>query len=458
MLAIYIIVALFIAFIWIDYFRRIDIFEKEKWYYYLVVFALGASSVLVVFSISWIMEHFNALQLNGDFWNDFFFCVINIGMVEEFAKSLPFVVIFIFFRRLLNEPLDYLIVFCVSALGFSATENVLYFNNYGSEIIIGRSALAAVGHMFDTALVAYGVILSVYRFRNFGALLIPAFFILAALSHGFYDFWLIYTGVEASGWLVTFIYFMITLSWFSTILNNALNHSPFFTYKKNIKGNKLGITIYAYYIAVFVAQFFMIWYQRSLYFAGKALIGNFLMSIVILVIVFRLSRFKLIKNYWHKFRIESPVSLVLKADGETHLGFKGESSSESEMNMYIEEYLRIKPLSTKHGGLLQPATAYISGKGFTKRLDAVYKIKVFTNDELSEYIDGFLLLKRGGLIFTQKHKRIFLLATFKGEEFEDLKYDRKDFNIIDWVVIDNSEIKDEGIEQEAKPTEDIDIV
>jgi RsiW-degrading membrane proteinase PrsW (M82 family) len=105
MLAIYIIVALFIAFIWIDYFRRIDIFEKEKWYYYLVIFALGAASVLIVDAFSWIMSHFNALELNDTFWNDFFFCVINIGMVEEFAKSVPFILIFIFFRRLLNEPL-----------------------------------------------------------------------------------------------------------------------------------------------------------------------------------------------------------------------------------------------------------------------------------------------------------------------------------------------------------------
>ncbi len=188
-----------------------------------------------------------------------------------------------------------MIVFCVSALGFAATENVLYFNHYGAHIIIGRSALAAVSHMFDSALVAYGVILSVYRFKNHSFFLIPGFFLLAALAHGFYDFWLIFTGVEASGWIVTFMYFMITLSWFSTILNNALNQSPFFTYKKNIKGNKLGMILYAYYIAVFVAQFFMIWYEKSLFSAGKALIGNLLMSIVILIIVFRLSRFKLIK-------------------------------------------------------------------------------------------------------------------------------------------------------------------
>jgi hypothetical protein len=93
-------------------------------------------------------------------------------------------------------------------------------------------------------------------------------------------------------------------------------------------------------------------------------------------------------------------------------------------------------MSTKHGGLTQIVTAYVSGKNFTKRLDSVFRVKVFTDDELSDYIDGFLLVKRNGMKFTQMHKRIFLLAKFNGEELEDFKYDRKDFSIIDWVVND----------------------
>jgi RsiW-degrading membrane proteinase PrsW (M82 family) len=441
MLAIYIIVALFIAFIWIDYFRRIDIFEKEKWYYYLVVFALGAASVLIVDAFSWIMSHFNALELNDTFWNDFFFCVINIGMVEEFAKSVPFILIFIFFRRLLNEPLDYLIVFCVSALGFAATENVLYFNHYGSQIIIGRSALSAVSHMFDSALVAYGVILSVYRYKNHAFFLIPAFFLLAALAHGFYDFWLIFAGFKTKGWIVTYLYFIVTLSWFSTILNNAQNQSPYFTYKKDIQSDKLGTRMFYYYLALIGVQFLLIWFQGSLQDAVLKLISSIFLLILIFIIVFRLSRFRFIKSYWHKFRIDSPFDVVKDINGVREFGFRGETTSESALNMYIEEYVILRPVSSGRGRLNEPVVAYITGKNFARNLDGFFKVKVFLDNELSDYFDAYLFLKSGGLTITKNKNRIFLLAAFEREDYVDFKFEVRDFSVIDWVVVEKDKIE-----------------
>ena len=226
MIILYSIIAIYIAWIWVDYYRLIDIYEMESLKYFILTFLLGCSSVLLVIGLNRYLND-SSFQLNGDFINDFVYCVFKIGVIEEFAKTVPFIIIYFLFKNQFNEPIDYLVFICISALGFSAAENIKYFYNHGPYIINSRAILSTVGHMFDTSLVAYGIIR--YRYRNTPITEILLYFFLAALSHGFYDFWLIYDGVSSFGWLITILYFLITISVFAVILNNALNNSTFFT-------------------------------------------------------------------------------------------------------------------------------------------------------------------------------------------------------------------------------------
>ncbi len=185
MIIAYTIIAIFIAWIWVDYYRLIDVFESEKLSYFILTFLLGASSVFIVLGINrYFLDQFN-FELNGEFVNDSFYSVFKVGVVEEFAKLVPFLILLAFFRKQLNEPIDYLAFICISALGFSAAENVMYFQKHGPDIITGRAILSTVGHMFDTALIGYGIMRYHFYSKKYGVFRLLAFFFLAALSHGF---------------------------------------------------------------------------------------------------------------------------------------------------------------------------------------------------------------------------------------------------------------------------------
>lgn len=436
MLLISIILSLLLAIIWIDYFRRINVFEKRKLSIYIIAFVLGAFSTLFVEAFNWIVSYYKVLALDQQFTNNFLFSLINVGMIEELAKSIPFLLIFLLFRKHFKEPLDYLLVFCISALGFSVVENTMYFYSNFSETLIVRAALASVGHVFYSALIAYGVILAVFKHKKHRFILIAAFYLLAAASHGFYDFWLFFMGGDSSGWVVSLLFFMFLVSTFSTILHNAINQSSYFTYKIDSSGIRLGFILFSYFILIYIAHFFTVWHETSLYLAGKVMINILFEGIIIIVIIFRLSRFKLIKNYWYKLSLELLPRFFSKQNDVGELRLRGESSSESAMNMKIEEFFRIKPIKLRTGGLPESSMAYITEKNFTKNLEGIFKVKVYTDDELGEYSENYIFLKNRGLKLTNNKNQIYLLASFDKGEFEDFKFQKSDFSIIDWVVVE----------------------
>lgn len=106
------------------------------------------------------------------------------------------------------------------------------------------------------------------------------------------------------------------------------------------------------------------------------------------------------------------------------------------MNMNIEEFFKIKPIKLRKGGLPESTLAYITEKNFTKNLESVFRLKVYTDDELGEYTENFIFLKRGGLKLTKSKNQIYLLASFDKSKFEDFKFSKNDFSIIDMVIVE----------------------
>ena len=122
---IYVAFAVYIAWIWVDYFRLIDIYEQENLKHFLLIFLLGGLSVFITFGLASITYEPFGISENGNPLNDLLFSIFCIGAIEEFSKLVPFLLILVFNRKLLNEPIDYVAFISVSALGFSAAENVL---------------------------------------------------------------------------------------------------------------------------------------------------------------------------------------------------------------------------------------------------------------------------------------------------------------------------------------------
>lgn len=440
MLLIYSLIAVFIAWIWVDYFRLIDLFHKEDLGKLLMMFVGGALSTLPVLGLDSLIGHLDFMNLNGNMFHDFMYCFLGIGLVEELAKILPVIVAYKFVQKNAPEPIDLLAFFCVSALGFSAAENVIYFFNKGPDLITGRAILATVSHMFNTALFTYGIIRYKYYFSNNNFFVILVYFILAALSHGFYDFWLLYD-FGPGGKFVTIFYFLITVSVFAIILNNAINNSAYFTYSKVIDSAKVSSRLLIYYGSVFLLQFLLLWNATSFIEAWADLFGSLIfIGFIVTVSVIRLSRFKLIRNRWHPIRIELPFTFdnspTLPGDGGSSFKIRGDSYNESFINAFYNEYFLLVPLSRDSPYLEEVRVAYIEEKIFLKGDDTFYLVRVYAN--LENAIAFSLLIKpklRGRSFIEDKYPIVALLKYDTEFDMNDNNKNLNDFEFLEWAYI-----------------------
>jgi RsiW-degrading membrane proteinase PrsW (M82 family) len=432
--------AIFIAWIWVDYYRLIDIYEKDSLKYFILTFILGAFSVAFVFGVNFFGLDASGFEMNGNVLNDFLYCVLRIGVIEELAKLLPFGIMFWFFRKQINEPVDYISYICISALGFSAAENILYFSNYGAQIISGRSILSTVGHMMFAAFTAYGIILYKYRRGKKGIVIVLFYFLLGATSHGIYDFWLMHKGALKWGYIVTILFFLESISLFAVILNNALNNSTFFTYKYVINSEKVSRRLLMYYVLVFFLQFALLSYEKGIRFSISSVgFDTYTTGIIVFVSCVRFSRYKLIEGRWYPLKLELPfqyrrIKLYANDTGTSRLVIKGEAYNEVYLNNFYQEYLWLCPLSKRKSYLTTAKMAFIEKKLFLKNDETYYLTRLYLDKtrSRSEYV--LLKPKLTGKRFTENKSPI--VALLRPKDLVDLKdatLSMKDFVFIEWA-------------------------
>lgn len=390
-------IALLIAWIWVDYFRLIDVFERENLLQVLAIFLLGSLSVLLVLGLHMLIEDPFGITMNGEFINDYLYCIFDTGLVEESSKVLMFVVVYWIFRKHINEPIDILAAMSVCALGFAAAENVLYFSKYGAQIISARAILSTVGHMMFTSIVAYGIILVRFRNVKFGVLVLLACLLISSIFHGSYNFWLGYEQVGGFGRYITILIFFVGISVFATILNNTLNISQLFTYKHVINSSLVAKRLLLYYFLVFILQCTLFFWRTDLMSTLRLVLQNaFMVLPVVMISIVRLSRFKLIRGKWNKVRLELPFSVSFGGNSPGislfffRISIKGDPYSDHLVNVFFETYFHLKPISPKSSFLKHFRKAYIYDKIYLNKDQAYYAAKVFL-EEGSEKHDLVLL-------------------------------------------------------------------
>ena len=403
-LFLYAITALFIAWIWVDYFRLIDVFDKNSLFRVTIVFFLGAATVVPVMFTGDYMITPLGLGLNGDFVNDLFYCFAGIGMPEEIMKIVPLGLAFLLFRNHVREPLDVIAFSVIGALGFSAAENFKYFAIYGAEIISARAILSTVGHAVFTSVFAYGFVLAIYRNRKQPFWTVFGFLLLAAFIHGLFDFFLMHQGFAGYGWIFMIVLFMIGISLIATILNNALNISPYFDYKKSVHSSKVTARMFLYYFLLFLTQCTIVSWQKNTMATLQMVISNsYTITPIIAVTVLRLSRFKLIAGKWQPLKAELPFKIVFgEYNGTTTLiGFriviKGEPFSDYQLNRHIGQYI-----------LLCPATR--ESHYLKKCRHALIRDKVFLNGEQAYFVTDIFIAGKSG-----DHETVLLQAKTSGK-------------------------------------------
>ena len=380
------------AMLWLTYFVKIDVLEPEKTLDLVFAFCVGFLTPNITLFVYGIFTQIG-FDFNNHFWNDLIFSIVGIGLVEELSKLIGVLVVFILIRKSINEPIDYLVYAGIIALGFAIRENYIYFNNYGSHIITGRTLISSLTHIINTSICVYGI----YRFKIFnkGYIFINSFFgiFIAIVSHGLFDFFLkqqiigMFTPFLASG------IYLIGINFWIQMFNNCINFSPFFNYDKLRYTSRLYKTIMNWYIALLFIEFFYVWYFKNVQIAFVDVFKNIFNEGVLLVIVsLRASRLKLSKRKYFKIKMQLPFYYTKNDDEDINiLGFlplkiRGESRKEFRFYRYMGKDVFICPLNPEQSSIKTNRKGRFLKKYFLKNEVVAYLIELYENENFKKEI------------------------------------------------------------------------
>ncbi|MCO4806482.1 MAG: PrsW family intramembrane metalloprotease [Flavobacteriales bacterium] len=283
-------VAFAISVIWMIYLRKLDVFEPEEWKHIIIVFIMGCVTVWAVFPITAFMKTNLGFQLDNSFWNDFIYSWVGIGMVEELIKMVPLIII-VQFRKIVNEPYDFILYAAVSALGFAFIENAMYIERSDFYAINGRALMSTVAHMTFSSIIGYGLLIASCRRPGKGWHYIVGAFLVASLMHGFYDFWLINPiAKEFSG--LSFVFFILTTHFWFTLKNRTINASYFYDETKRISNDSIRYFIILWMVVLLMVSTLLIGVFHGSSTANKFLLGQlYSFGFLIYYLGFSFSRF-----------------------------------------------------------------------------------------------------------------------------------------------------------------------
>lgn len=287
---------------WVVYLRKLDLFEVELWQHIFIALGLGVLFCFLVFPLSDINNFIFGFDLNGEILNDFLYCVFGIGMIEELVKIIPLLLL-IRFTNAVNEPFDYIKFASLSALGFAFVENIIYFDEDSLNIIHGRALTSVISHMFDSSIIGYGMFLNKYKFKQNPILIFILFLLIASISHGFYDFWLINEKVQFLS-IITVFYTLLSAGMWNTIKNNTLNQSQFFDKNKLLDDDYLQDYLLYTLSGILLFEYIALGINYSHSAANNGLY-NSIYSGTYLIIYFStsISKFNLVKDEWVAVKI-----------------------------------------------------------------------------------------------------------------------------------------------------------
>ena len=289
--------ALIILIIWLYFLQQIDVFESKKWLYILLTCFMGMLFTFGTFIIYDFIHITFQFKLGGNPISDLFYCIFGIGGTEELVKFIP-VIIMLKFSRQINEPIDYIIYASASALGFAFVENLLYFNDGGLSTIHGRALSAVITHMFDSSVIAYGLVICRFRYEGDKYAYLFWAYLIAAASHGFYDYWLISEFVTQFK-IVTIVYMIFTFVVYNKIINNALNNSSYFEEEKLDKTKWLRNYLFYALSAVMLVEYLIMTFRFGPTVGNNALFDSIISGAYLTIFVSAgLTKFKANPGEW----------------------------------------------------------------------------------------------------------------------------------------------------------------
>jgi RsiW-degrading membrane proteinase PrsW (M82 family) len=428
---------------WLDYYRKIDVFESEKIKHLILALFIGCFTPFLSIGIYRLID-LTGFTMTGDFYNDLFYTIFAIGVNEELCKIAGVAVAFMLLKRYINEPIDYLIYAGVVALGFSVVENFKYFNNYGIQIITTRAFYSALVHMINTTIIVYGF----YRYQLFGKgrqlVNVAVAFIVSSASHGLFDLFLMN---DFLGWATPFlsvIVYLIGINFWVQMLNNANNFSHNFSYARIHFSGTIFYRLLFWYLStlIFTLIYNMIVFTptRSLsYFFSSVRTDGFLFLIVII----RASRFKIFRQKYFPVKIQLPFYITRNDDEDFRFFYllpikiRGENSFEYKLTTYLDKNIKLFPVTSNRTFIRSPREAMITDKLLLHDDIVVYLVKLNDSDKLF-----FLKPKTRGITEIQEKYTIASLMSCEKSidagNYRELRYDQ--LKPLEWIYIKPEEI------------------
>ena len=217
--------ALLICAVWAVFLRRIDIFRPQPLSILVLVFLLGVCSAMVALVLGDFLPEYLPLPSGPSWFQGLAHSVIYIGFVEELVKFLPVLLLAGLFRPP-EEPFDLILLGGMSALGFATLENSLYFTRNGLGLVYPRFLYSTGMHLAMTGTICYAWVKAMVFRKNSRFARVALGFLLAALVHGSYDYFLLYADKRLS--VMSIFLALLMISEFYRVIRNTLNISPFF--------------------------------------------------------------------------------------------------------------------------------------------------------------------------------------------------------------------------------------
>lgn len=415
------IAALLILIIYIYFIRSIDIFKPEKWKNIITVSLFGMFFSIIAIIIYDILFYFN-IRLTQNVVNDFFYCWLAIGGIEELVKIIPLLLI-LKFKNIINESTDYLVYACAAALGFSFMENLIYLDSESYHLISGRALIATVAHMVFSSIIAYGFILNQYKRHYNPVLNFIIFFAIASFAHGFYDFWLINADARQFS-MITFIFFMLCIFAWNTIINNTINQSVFFNEKKKFNIIKVETYVLFSLTTVMLFEFIALVMQQgptigTQYFISSIISGAY----IILILSFNMSHFFLRKGKWNT------------------LGSNIETSMEINYDEAIGKIILLHRVKlTKNAVLVLPNKVTIMQRYAIAHEHNYYLAELSRPINIAGFKEHYLVIRpkeENNILYEQTHVAVFLVSEKFYPETDELNH--KNLRFCSWALMKFSE-------------------
>jgi RsiW-degrading membrane proteinase PrsW (M82 family) len=308
-LTLQIIAALFMAFIWAAFLRKVDIFRPEKWMRIFIAFLFGCIGPFIVLGLHRILPQIhNSFYSSDPVFQVLSYFTINVGLLEEASKFICFLFLFFVFKKWFDEDINFIIYGSLAGIGFATVENCLYFNMHGVYLVYLRGLMCDFGHMAGTSIVAAMLGLGL-RKKSFYTILLPLLgLMIVSVLHGLYDAFL-QLGGGFFGFIASALVFLLEIELWAQYANNFLNRSHF--YKNNIAIDRT--TLQKFLIAAFILA-------SLIQFAGLASEDGFASGlsqhlsmlifevVLTFILVARLTRYTVKPGHWEKIYPRLPVT------------------------------------------------------------------------------------------------------------------------------------------------------